>query len=725
MEPLTGRYPRTTPRVGGGWGWDRRGTGYRARPSVPLEQVPAELGRETGRARAPAPATPLAVAAGQVEVPLELARLVLELGRAEARPFASNSERMSASESRRVCDGSRARSKRSSSSAASGSVGASWSMITSTRPPGRVTRASSATASSGRAMWWSVRVAAEVERVAVATAGPVASPSTNVTFGSSRGAGPPRAAPGRCRARPPRGRAVASANASAPVPVPSRARARPRAAARTCAPPGALRDAAPAARASRPWAKRARTLGVASLTTNWHLRDAVGQSSSASSRSRSYLQRAPRRSARAARRSRARAGARARRRGGAARPGRAARASSTAPRELGRRRGRRARRAPTARSRGGSGAAARARVVRRAARARAAPAVALAARPRSAAPRCSPKTVDQAQPGRVDERRRRRSTSSSEPPSGASRPSSSSRRKPRPETRSQLGQDPLAGRPARPARRRARTSSSVGASSGSRARPRAGPRAAAAADRPRRPCRTTARRSGARRDRARPPPGSTGSPPASGSAIALIGEVARARSSSSVPRSGVKSTVRPSGRATRQAPWRSESGKAGAVGAPRVSRAAALGLGAGDVEVDQRAARAARRGPRRRRPRPPRPRAPRASSRIGVSRRRRAPRPAAPSDAAGHELVGDRVGDPRVLLGETRPCRRSTTGVPTGSSRSSSTAKESIETVPTTRPPLAARRAPRSRSCRGGSRPRSRPARARSRSARSATKRRP
>src|SRR2546423_1667758 len=88
----------------------------------------------------------------------------------------------------RVCDGSRARSKRSSSSAASGSTGAIWSS-TNTRPPGAVTRASSATAYSGCAMWCSVRREHARSKEPASNERLVASPSTKVTF-----AGAPRRA---------------------------------------------------------------------------------------------------------------------------------------------------------------------------------------------------------------------------------------------------------------------------------------------------------------------------------------------------------------------------------------------------------------------------------------------------------------------------------------------------------------------------------------------------
>ena len=67
----------------------------------------------------------------------------------------------------------------------------------------------------------------------------------------------------------------------------------------------------------------------------------------------------------------------------------------------------------------------------------------------------------------------------------------------------------------------------------------------------------------------RPPLGSTISPPASGRASAFTVKSRVARSASIVPRSGVKSTVRPSASTTRHAPCCSESGN----GAPPTRRA--------------------------------------------------------------------------------------------------------------------------------------------------------
>ena len=68
-------------------------------------------------------------------------------GRARARS-PRRARAAHASASRRVCEGSRAVSNSWSAAAAAGSSGASWS-TTSTCPPGRVTRASSATTRSG------------------------------------------------------------------------------------------------------------------------------------------------------------------------------------------------------------------------------------------------------------------------------------------------------------------------------------------------------------------------------------------------------------------------------------------------------------------------------------------------------------------------------------------------------------------------------------------------
>ena len=93
----------------------------------------------------------------------------------------------------------------------------------------------------------------------------------------------------------------------------------------------------------------------------------------------------------------------------------------------------------------------------------------------------------------------------------------------------------------------------------------------------------------------------------------------------------------------------------------------------------------------------------------------RAPRVASRSRTrARSDRARRRVRAPRAA----RPAPTIVTGVPRGSSRSSSTANASIETVPTTRRALAVDDAPRCRSGRAGSRRRSRPGRCRSTSSR-------
>src|SRR5689334_7491676 len=101
--------------------------------------------------------------------------------RSRTRPLASKRWRKSTSGSVRVCDGSRARSKRSSSSPASGSAGAIWSS-TKTRPPGTVTRARSEITYSGCATWCSVRRVKTRSNEPSSKGRLVASPSTNETF---------------------------------------------------------------------------------------------------------------------------------------------------------------------------------------------------------------------------------------------------------------------------------------------------------------------------------------------------------------------------------------------------------------------------------------------------------------------------------------------------------------------------------------------------------------
>ena len=102
--------------------YDSRPCGARAErqlPGVPLAAREVEVSPEL-------PASPLPAASGA--------------GRARSRRTAGGGRRRAADG---CALGSRARSKRSIGYASSGSIGASWS-ITSTRPPGRATRASSA-----------------------------------------------------------------------------------------------------------------------------------------------------------------------------------------------------------------------------------------------------------------------------------------------------------------------------------------------------------------------------------------------------------------------------------------------------------------------------------------------------------------------------------------------------------------------------------------------------
>ena len=95
--------------------------------------------------------------AGEIEVALDLALDRLRLRSAAGR--GRSSRRARAGRRRQGCgwsSGRGRRSKRFSSIAASGSPGASWS-TTSIVPPGRSTRFISASTSSGRWRWWSVR----------------------------------------------------------------------------------------------------------------------------------------------------------------------------------------------------------------------------------------------------------------------------------------------------------------------------------------------------------------------------------------------------------------------------------------------------------------------------------------------------------------------------------------------------------------------------------------
>ena len=180
-------------------------------------------------------------------------------------------------------------------------------------PPNRVARASSATTSSGPLhVVERSRAAGEVERARRRCRDCVASPSTKVTFGKSAAAAAPLLEQRRrvCRRRPPRRRTARARTRARPVPVPDVERAL------VCPTAG----------------RTARTrLGELGTPALLQLREPccgpspaiVGQAPAPPLSSRSCLQRAPRRSARAAGPPPGRAGCRARRRAGAARPARA------------------------------------------------------------------------------------------------------------------------------------------------------------------------------------------------------------------------------------------------------------------------------------------------------------------------------------------------------------------------------------------------------------------
>src|SRR5581483_10763037 len=237
-----------------------------------------------------------------------------------------------------------------------------------------------------------------------------------------------------------------------------------------------------------------------------------------------------------------------------------------------------------------------------------------------------------------------RSARSSEPSSRSSNPRSSSRRQPRLERRwSSARIRSPAGLVTSVAcsrtRRSVRGSSRKPSSSSSRTArsSRSGSSAKILA--------ATARRT--RRSRsAAPSKGSTSEPPASGSAIALIVKSRVARSSSRVPRSGVKSTVRPSPSATRHAPCRSESGK----GAPPEALAYANAAARGSQHAMSRSTTG--RPSSRSRTAPPTIQAssPARSSRASSSTDDPPDRALGPADDAAGELVVDRPGRARVLL---------------------------------------------------------------------------
>ena len=131
---------------------------------------------------------------------------------------------MSASGRSRWWLGSRSRSKRSISRLASGSTEPSWSAM-KTLPPERVTRASSETASSGRRTWWSTRWQPRCRTPRSRTAAPSRRPRRSARSRAPF-ARPPRGSRRACRRRRPRrrcGRARTRARRCR-----SRRRARPR-----------------------------------------------------------------------------------------------------------------------------------------------------------------------------------------------------------------------------------------------------------------------------------------------------------------------------------------------------------------------------------------------------------------------------------------------------------------------------------------------------------------
>ena len=109
--------------------------------------------------------------------------------RTTTSPFASSSERMSTSGSSRVWDGSRARSKRSSSTATSGSIGAIWSTTSTCPPKPGDARELGDDELRARDVVERARAAGEVERAPPARSRRVTSPSTNVTFGNGAARG--------------------------------------------------------------------------------------------------------------------------------------------------------------------------------------------------------------------------------------------------------------------------------------------------------------------------------------------------------------------------------------------------------------------------------------------------------------------------------------------------------------------------------------------------------
>ena len=309
------------------------------------------------------------------------------------------------------------------------------------------------------------------------------------------------------------------------------------------------------------------------------------------------------------------------------------------------RRRRRARRAPRAPSRDGSGESSAGRPAGRSARS-SARCVAAQRRSRPGSARAPRRTPRRAGIGRVDavEPVGDRAAERLEQPELVEPPVAAGREP------AQLGDDrarPRAARRARPARASSRSvSSSSRTSSSSSSRTARSSRSGSSSK--------IVAHDGAQaplaRDRRCPPNGSTGSPPASGRAIALIVKSRVARSSSIVP--GQRREVDRAPVVERDAPGAVplRERERRAARAARVRAGRALGLPDGDVEVDAARARAARRGRRRRRPRPPRRPGPPARAQASTTTRRRAPARRAPIRA--DELVVDRLRDARVVLGE-------------------------------------------------------------------------
>ena len=173
-------------------------------------------------ARAPARSRCLALAAGEVEVVVELAAVRAGRSRLSTSPFASNSCRRSTSGSeprvRRV-----ARALEAVELERLQRVDRCDLVDDEARgPPSRVTRTISAMTISGCGMWWSVRSVPARSNEKSSNGSAVASPSTNVTLGSSAGAltGEREQLRARGRRRRPRGRAARARARASPAPVP-------------------------------------------------------------------------------------------------------------------------------------------------------------------------------------------------------------------------------------------------------------------------------------------------------------------------------------------------------------------------------------------------------------------------------------------------------------------------------------------------------------------------